>query len=1117
MRAFLICCIALKCSDIEDEYDRLTELLRSRTVDLSNEEDNKRIIQSTFPPAGDYETQEAETFRVQERKLESSVRMLSSPGSTLNISEEELASPAEVAKAYMGSRPSKVSPSSLSLRSQMLRETTASPSFAGFPPKSSGQPLSSKAVVRLSGVRATLDNGYTTPVSRGRSAIYRMSRSPYFRAQPTITAKDGEQIEDDYTGPSMPAQWTPKSLALSSGKQVLKRRSSVLESDIGSIGPIRRIRQKSNLVSPLKSLTGQVPSKFLPATNVLDTTEQSSSSVQRTLPLSTVKYDSSDMKGVKNREKRTGYVPVPPQSREMAKKILQQLDKLVPSPKDKSSETKAMFRDESPSKLTLDMLHGQALKSVTENDLSKLFNVDANGKFEGKGNSHSESPGIFSPMKTKAGGNGPSSTTVFKAKVASEAKLMDNISSVAETRTVMGTPDYTFPHSAVEPLQKKSAFKMQAPVDSLEYENDAYTGRDISGPSSSEREIIEMNDHKVGASDTFTTKKLVFSSESLAASKVSEVKVSGKLATNGPAVFDKKDTGFTFQVSLTPSTQRHPPPTPTMTSPAVEKPGPSGGQDAAPLFSFSSKTTPLTFSSSMVSSTEHSNLKFGAKSEMKEQLFGSGPSVSTTATTVAEAEKSDKTQEAGLLFKSVATPSSSGFSMPTTSNTFQFGASSVSTQSNGSPIISSSVFTASSSSAPSIFSSSVTATASGFSTSAASSRSEPSTLFSTSTTTPSFQFGSSSSAVPTSLAGSAAKPVVTDSAPKPAKESIFGLSSSSATASSFTSTGGSLFGFSAPALSGATTFSGSSGSGGAGSLIGSQAAQPGTGASLFAQSTTSQFGSTSSLGFNLAGSSSGSTFKSSISSSKPFGLSPGFGESTVVASSASSGSLASTATAASLFAAGSQSTTPSLFSSGFGSSAPSPSISAFGTSSSASAPAFGSSSASIFSASSAPAMASPVFSFTQAAATTSSSAFGFSSATAAPSAAAALSSAVPTFGALSPTMGFKTASPGNNDQMNVEDSMTDDSVLAASPAVLGFGQAATIPAPTSPFGSAAAASGVSVFQFGSPQSAAFLPGQSPFQPAAGSEFQGSFSMGSGGGDKSGRRFIKAKRDKHRKK
>ncbi|CAA6667125.1 unnamed protein product [Spirodela intermedia] len=952
MRAFLICCIALKCSDIEDEYDRLTELLRSRTVDVSNEEDNKRIIQNTFPPAGDDEAQEAETFLVQERKLESSVRLLSSPGSTLNISEEELASPAEVAKAYMGSRPSKVSPSSLSLRSQMLRETTASPSFAGFP----------QNLVRLSGVRATLDNGYTTPVSRGRSAIYRMSRSPYFRAQPTITAKDGEQIEDDYTGPSMPAQWTPKSLAISSGKQVLKRRSSVLESDIGSIGPIRRIRQKSNLMSPLKSLTGQVPSKFLPATNVLDTTEQSSSSVQRTLPLST-----------------TGYVPVPPQSREMAKKILQQLDKLVPSPKDKSSETK----------LTLDMLHGQALKSVTENDLSKLFNVNANGKFEGKGNSHSESPGIFSPMKTKAGGTALQALLFLRPK-------------------------------------------------------------DISGPSSSEREIIEMNDHKVGASDTFTTKKLVFSSESLAASKVSEVKVSGKLATNGPAVFDKKDTGFTFQVSLTPSTQRHPPPTPTMTSPAVEKPGPSGGQDAAPLFSFSSKTTPLTFSSSMVSSTEHSNLKFGAKSEMKEQLFGSGPSVSTTATTVAEAEKSDKTQEAGLLFKSVATPSSSGFSMPTTSNTFQFGASSVSTQSNGSPIISSSVFTASSSSAPSIFSSSVTATASGFSTSAASSRSEPSTLFSTSTTTPSFQFGSSSSAVPTSLAGSAAKPAY------------------SATASSFTSTGGSLFGFSAPALSGATTFSGSSGSGGAGSLIGSQAAQPGTGASLFAQSTTSQFGSTSSLGFNLAGSSSGSTFKSSVSSSKPFGLSPGFGESTVVASSASSGSLASTATAASLFAAGSQSTTPSLFSSGFGSSAPSPSISAFGTSSSASAPAFGSSSASIFSASSAPAMASPVFSFTQAAATTSSSAFGFSSATAAPSAAAALSSAVPTFGALSPTMGFKTASPGNNDQMNVEDSMTDDSVLAASPAVLGFGQAATIPAPTSPFGSAAAASGVSVFQFGSP-------------------------------------------------
>lgn len=82
-----------------------------------------------------------------------------------------------------------MSPSSISLRSQMLRETTASPSFSGFAPKPSAQPLSSKAVVRFSGVRATPDNGYTTPVSRGRSAIYRMSRSPYFRPQPTITTK----------------------------------------------------------------------------------------------------------------------------------------------------------------------------------------------------------------------------------------------------------------------------------------------------------------------------------------------------------------------------------------------------------------------------------------------------------------------------------------------------------------------------------------------------------------------------------------------------------------------------------------------------------------------------------------------------------------------------------------------------------------------------------------------------------------------------------------------------------------------------------------------------------------------------------------------------------------
>ena len=157
----------------------------------------------------------------------------------------------------------------------------------------------------------------------------------------------------------------------------------------------------------------------MPVKSVLDTAE---------LPLSKSRRDA-----LENGEKMADYIPVPTQSREMANKILQQLDKLVPSPKDKPSETKTIFRDESPSKLTLDMLHGQASKTFTEKDLSKLFNAEANG--------------LVPSFKNKPELTGPSTASIFKSVEASEAKM----DIAAEMR-------------AVESLPKKPAFKMQVPV-----------------------------------------------------------------------------------------------------------------------------------------------------------------------------------------------------------------------------------------------------------------------------------------------------------------------------------------------------------------------------------------------------------------------------------------------------------------------------------------------------------------------------------------------------------------------------------------------------------------------------------------------------------------------------
>lgn len=94
--------------------------------------------------------------------------------------------------------------------------------------------------------------------------------------------------------------------------------------------------------------------------------------------------------------------------------------------------------------------------------------------------------------------------------------------------------------------------------------------------------------------------------------------------------------------------------------------------------------------------------------------------------------------------------------------------------------------------------------------------------------------------------------------------------------------------------------------------------------------------------------------------------------------------------------------------------------------------------------------------------------------------------------------------------MSMEDSMAEDTVQAATPATPVFGQQ---PAPLQSnfaFG-ASTPTGANPFQFGSQQNIA-PQNPSPFQASGSLEFNagGSFSLGTGGGDKAGRKFVKVK-------
>ncbi|KAI4370716.1 hypothetical protein MLD38_019036 [Melastoma candidum] len=133
------------------------------------------------------------------------------------------------------------------------------------------------------------------------------------------------------------------------------------------------------------------------------------------------------------------------------------------------------------------------------------------------------------------------------------------------------------------------------------------------------------------------------------------------------------------------------------------------------------------------------------------------------------------------------------------------------------------------------------------------------------------------------------------------------------------------------------------------------------------------------------------------------------------------------------------------------------------------------------------------------------------------------SSVAPIFGAAapysSPVFPFGQTSTGkNNDQMNAEDVMAEDTMTAATPSASLFGQQPVSPAPPPSsnfvFGSGAS----SPFQFGGQPSFAPPTNPSPLAASGSLGFNSSgggssFSLGTGGGDKSGRKIIRVKRRK----
>ncbi|CAN6926495.1 unnamed protein product [Brassica oleracea] len=329
------------------EVDRLTTLLRSKAADSSTVNGDQRN-EANVPDSGIMNA------------------LVSTPRGSSRALDDCIASPAQLAKAYMCSRPSEVTPSMVRSHGQTGREDSVSLNRTPFPSKSRTMSL----VPKLSGSRP-LENGFLTPRSRGKSAVYSMARTPYLRPQSTI--KNGSLFQ------ASPGTWE-ESLASGSRKGFqsgLKRRSSVLDTDRESVGPVRRIRQKSNLSSRSLALPVSESPLSVRATGGQNMTHTS---------------------------RDVGYIPgsnfnlVPSVSRELASKILQQVDIMV-SPKKKL-----------PSKLSPSMLRGPALKSLQNLEAPKFLDNLPEKKANLPGSSHQKQEKIretgargFSGLKEKTG------------------------------------------------------------------------------------------------------------------------------------------------------------------------------------------------------------------------------------------------------------------------------------------------------------------------------------------------------------------------------------------------------------------------------------------------------------------------------------------------------------------------------------------------------------------------------------------------------------------------------------------------------------------------------------------------------------------------------------------
>ncbi|KAK9070832.1 hypothetical protein SSX86_011234 [Deinandra increscens subsp. villosa] len=303
-----------------DESIRLMEILKSRLVDDSNAEGEEKAASVISQGQGkgnvlDHAIPSTSNIRRQ-YDLETPL-----PRSQSNIQGEVAASPIDLAKAYMGSRAPEVGFNTYSNVSTAGREQQSNDVF---PSKPHFLTPSSKSSTCWPGAMVQDQRGYLTPQNqRSRYGLHNFPRTPYSRTKPILNQLQGDGRPSN----------TPLTTFQQSRRQ-MKTSSDVMDGGYGSVGPIRRVRNKfasePRSEGPKTPSSAQIANSYSASRSFVPVFQKNAGTV-----------GSSNFRTADRHEQTSkGEASPAGPSNETVRKILEQLDRHQPTPKEKAAELK---------------------------------------------------------------------------------------------------------------------------------------------------------------------------------------------------------------------------------------------------------------------------------------------------------------------------------------------------------------------------------------------------------------------------------------------------------------------------------------------------------------------------------------------------------------------------------------------------------------------------------------------------------------------------------------------------------------------------------------------------------------------------------------------------------